>query len=77
MSRYAPFEPPASADPPMDAPGTSDDLVIRDGFAIVFGPVGRAWIERAGEARRDITPDARDLAAELFGAPNESYDAVN
>jgi hypothetical protein len=79
MSHYAPFVPSdgTAAGPPLEAPATSDDLVMRDGFAIVFGPGGGAWIDRPEGPRQDITPDAHALTAELFGAPDESYDSVN
>lgn len=79
MSRYAPFVPSdgTAAGPPVEVPATSDDLVMRDGFAIVFGPRGAAWIDRPEGPRQDITPDAHALAAELFGSPAESSDSVN
>jgi hypothetical protein len=77
MSRYAPFEPPSGAGAPVDAPAGSDDLAIRDGFAIVLGPGGCAWVDRAHGPRQDVTEDAHDLTVELFGAPDQSYDSVN
>jgi hypothetical protein len=79
MSRYAAFVPPESdpAGPPAEAPAVQADLVIREGFAIVFGPGRGAWIYRAGLSREDIRCDGYNLAAELFGAPEDSYDSVN
>ena len=79
MSSYAEFVPPddASAGPPTESPAVQADLVVRDGCAIVLGPGGGAWIYRADGSREDISSDGYNLALELFGAPEDSYDSVN
>ena len=79
MSRYAAFVPPddTSAGRPTESAAAHDDLVVRDGFAIVLGPGGGAWIYRAGGSREDISSDGYNLTLELFGAPEDSYDSVN
>jgi hypothetical protein len=79
MSRYAAFVPPedASAGPPAESPAVQADLVVQDGFAIVLASRGSAWIYRADGSREDISSDGYNLALELFGAPEDSYDSVN
>ncbi len=66
----------AGSSTPAESPAVQADLVVRDGFAIVLGPGGCAWIYRADGSREDISSDGYNLALELFGAPEDSYDSV-